>query len=104
MLSIKDYNRKKDSAILLIFSIVCIALATISYPNYTNTVINNSTSNSKNYNSTIIGAITTVTNNLFTNILAKNLEDHLKKAGAILDITSKLPQEMSLMLIYLIKH
>jgi hypothetical protein len=76
----------------LIFSIVCIALATISYPNYTNTVINNSTSNSKNYNSTIIGAITTVTNNLFTNILAKNLEDHLKKAGAILDITSKLPQ------------
>jgi hypothetical protein len=103
-LSIKDYNRKKDSAILLIFSIVCIALATISYPNYTNTVINNSTSNSKNYNSTIIGAITTVTNNLFTNILAKNLEDHLKKAGAILDITSKLPQEMSLMLIYLIKH
>jgi hypothetical protein len=39
MLSIKDYNRKKDSAILLIFSIACIALATISYPNYTNAVI-----------------------------------------------------------------
>ena len=93
MLSIKDYNRKKDSAILLIFSIACIALATISYPNYTNAVINNNnTSNSKNYNSTIIGATTTATNNLFTNILAKNLEDHLKKAGAILDITSKLPQ------------
>jgi co-chaperonin GroES (HSP10) len=93
MLSIKDCNRKKDSAILLIFSIACIALATISYPNYTNAVINNNnTSNSKNYNSTIIGATTTATNNLFTNILAKNLEDHLKKAGAILDITSKLPQ------------
>lgn len=93
LLSIKDYNRKKDSAILLIFSIVCIALATISYPNYTNAVINNNnTSNSKNHNSTIIGATTTATNNLFTNILAKNLEDHLKKAGAILDITSKLPQ------------
>jgi hypothetical protein len=77
----------------LIFSIACIALATISYPNYTNAVINNNnTSNSKNYNSTIIGATTTATNNLFTNILAKNLEDHLKKAGAILDITSKLPQ------------
>lgn len=92
MLSIKDYNRKKDSAILLIFSIACIALATITYP-YTNAVINNNnTSNSKNYNSTIIGATTTATNNLFTNILAKNLEDHLKKAGAILDITSKLPQ------------
>lgn len=93
MLSIKDYNRKKDSAILLIFSIACISLATITYPNYTNAVINNNnTSNSKNYNSTIIGATTTATNNLFTNILAKNLEDHLKKAGAILDITSKLPQ------------
>ena len=94
MLSIKDYNRKKDSAILLIFSIACIALATISYPNYTNAVINNNnTSNSKNYNSTIIGATTNATNNLlFTNILAKNLEDHLIKAGAILDITSKLPQ------------
>ena len=94
MLSIKDYNRKKDSAILLIFSIACIALATISYSNYTNAVINNNNaSNSKNYNSTIIGATTTATNNLlFTNILAKNLEDHLKKAGAILDITSKLPQ------------
>lgn len=93
MLSIKDYNRKKDSAILLIFSIACIALATISYPNYTNAVINNNnTSNSKNYNSTIIAATTTATNNLFTNILAKNLEDHLKKAGAILDITSKLLQ------------
>ena len=94
MLSIKDYNRKKDSAILLIFSIACIALATICYPNYTNAVINNNnnTSDSKNYNSTIIGATTTATNNLYTNILAKNLEDHLKKAGAILDVTSKLPQ------------
>ena len=52
MLSIKDYNRKKDSAFLLIFSIACIALATISYPNYTNAVINNNnTSNNKNYNS-----------------------------------------------------
>jgi co-chaperonin GroES (HSP10) len=93
MLSIKDYNRKKDSAILLIFSIACMALATISYPNYTNAVINNNnTSNNKNDNSTIIGATTTATKNLFVNILAKNLEDHLKKAGAILDITSKLPQ------------
>ena len=33
-----------------------------------------------------------LTNNLFANILAKNLEAHLEKAGAILEITSKLPQ------------
>ncbi|HXW12150.1 MAG TPA: hypothetical protein VD694_05260, partial [Nitrososphaeraceae archaeon] len=29
---------------------------------------------------------------LITNILAKNLENHVQKAGAILEITSKLPQ------------
>jgi hypothetical protein len=29
---------------------------------------------------------------LFTNLLAKNLENHIQKAGAILEITSKLPQ------------
>ena len=31
-------------------------------------------------------------NLLITNILAKNLENHIQKAGAILEITSKLPQ------------
>jgi hypothetical protein len=34
----------------------------------------------------------TQNNILLTNILAKNLENHLQKAGAILEITSKLPQ------------
>ena len=29
---------------------------------------------------------------LFTNLLAKNLENHIQKVGAILEITSKLPQ------------
>ncbi|HET7284550.1 MAG TPA: cache domain-containing protein [Nitrososphaeraceae archaeon] len=31
-------------------------------------------------------------NILFTNILARNLENHIQKAGAILEVTSKLPQ------------
>jgi Cache domain len=31
-------------------------------------------------------------NILFTNILAKNLENHIQKAAAILEVTSKLPQ------------
>ncbi len=31
-------------------------------------------------------------NTLLTKILAKNLEDHIQKAGAILEVTSKLPQ------------
>ena len=31
-------------------------------------------------------------NILFTKIVAKNLENHIQKAGAILEVTSKLPQ------------
>ena|SRR5215213_5362344 len=46
---------------------------------------------STNYNTT--DSNSTQNNiSLVTNILAENLEDHLKKSGAILDITSKLPQ------------
>jgi hypothetical protein len=46
---------------------------------------------STNYNTT--DSNSTQNNiSLITDILAKNLEDHLKKSGAILDITSKLPQ------------
>jgi hypothetical protein len=42
---------------------------------------------------------------LITNILAKNLENHIQKAGAILEITSKLPQVRDIpLLICLIKH
>src|SRR5215216_5627978 len=43
-----------------------------------------------NYNTT--NSKNTQNNLLITNILAKNLEYHLQKAGAILEITSKLPQ------------
>jgi hypothetical protein len=43
-----------------------------------------------NYNTTNLKNIQN--NLLITNILAKNLENHLQKAGAILEITSKLPQ------------
>jgi hypothetical protein len=91
MLSIKSYNRKKDSAILVIFSVACIGVATISHPNHIN-ALNNKNNNTGNSNGTIFAATTIATDSLITNILAKNLEDHLKKAGAILEITSKLPQ------------
>ena len=44
-----------------------------------------------NYNST--GSNSTQNNiSLITNILAKNLENHIQKTGAILEMTSKLPQ------------
>jgi hypothetical protein len=92
MLSIKNYNRKKDSSILVIFSVACIVLATISHPNHINALNNNKNINTGNSNSTRFATTNIPTDNLITNILAKNLEDHLKKAGAILEITSKLPQ------------
>ena len=66
-----------------------VAFVTIPSPDHINAVTNN-TSNSKN-NNTITNA-TTASNNLITNILARNLENHLLKAGAILNVTSKLPQ------------
>ncbi len=86
MLRIKSYT-----AILVIFSVACIGVATISHPNHIN-ALNNKNNNTGNSNSTIFAATTIATDNMITNILAKNLEDHLKKAGAILEITSKLPQ------------
>jgi hypothetical protein len=54
---------------------------TIASPSYINAVTNNASNTN-----------TTTTYSLITNILAKNLENHLQKAGAILEITSKLPQ------------
>ena len=91
MLNIKSH-RKKDSLILvaLICSLAGIAFMTIASHGYINAVTNNR-SNTDNNNSTI--HITATANNiLITKILAKNLENHIQKAGSILGITSKLPQ------------
>jgi hypothetical protein len=87
MLSIKSYNRKRDFRIFLALTSSLAAVLIITSPCYINAATNN-TINSENRNGTISGA----TNNLITNILAKNLENHFQKAGAILEITSKLPQ------------
>ncbi|MFL6328606.1 MAG: hypothetical protein ACJ71F_12090 [Nitrososphaeraceae archaeon] len=82
----------------------CIGVATISHPNHIN-ALNNKNNNTGNSNSTIFAATTIATDSLITNILAKNLEDHLKKAGAILEITSKLPQVRNVSYAhYSIKH
>jgi hypothetical protein len=86
MLRIKSYT-----AILVIFSVACISVAMISYPSHIN-ALNNENNNTGNGTSTSFAATTNATDSLITNILAKNLEEHLKKAGAILEITSKLPQ------------
>ncbi len=86
MVRIKSYTD-----VLFIFSVACIGAATISNTNHIN-ALNNENNNTDNNNSTVFAATTNATDSLTTNILAKNLEDHLKKAGAILEITSKLPQ------------
>ncbi|HET7284624.1 MAG TPA: cache domain-containing protein [Nitrososphaeraceae archaeon] len=90
MLNIKTH-RKKDSLILVSLissSLSIVAFMTIASPGYINAVTSN-TSNTTNNNKI-------VPNNLITNILAKNLENHLQKAGPILEITSKLPQVRNL--------
>jgi hypothetical protein len=69
---------------------MCV-VAAILYPNHVY-ALNNKNNNTGSSNSTIFAASSIATDSLITNILAKNLEDHLKKAGAILEITSKLPQ------------
>jgi len=68
-----------------------MCLGAIFHPNHVY-ALNNKNNNTGSSNSTIFAAATIATDSLITNILAKNLEDHLKKAGAILEITSKLPQ------------
>jgi hypothetical protein len=96
MLNIKSY-RKKDSLILLfliISSLSIVAFLAIFSPDYINAVTSN-TSNITNNNST---------NSLITKILAKNLENHVKKAGAILNVTSKLPEVRSVPYGYLLNQ
>lgn len=68
-----------------------MCVVAILHPNHVY-ALNNKNNNAGSSNSTIFAAATIATDSLITNILAKNLEDHLKKAGAILEITSKLPQ------------
>jgi cache domain-containing protein len=91
MLNIKSH-RKKDSLILLSLissSLSIVVFMTLASPGYINAAVTSKTSNTTNSNKI-------ATNNLITNILAKNLENHLQKAGAILEVTSKLPQVRNL--------
>jgi hypothetical protein len=95
MLSIKGY-RRKDSLVLLALissSLAGVAFTTIASPSYINAVTNN-----------VSNTNTTTTHSLITNILAKNLENHLQKAGAILEITSKLPQIRNISLAHLLNQ
>ena len=96
MLSIK---RKRDVRIFLVLISGLATALIITSACFINAATNN-TSNSENRNGTISGT----TNNLITNILAKNLENHLQKAGAILEITSKLPQVRNIPFVHLLNQ
>ncbi|HET7345657.1 MAG TPA: hypothetical protein VFJ05_07285 [Nitrososphaeraceae archaeon] len=81
----------KDKTFMIIigftFMVIILALQGIAVHHgrvlaATTSDINNNITDSKNIQNNL----------LITNILAKNLENHLQKAGAILEITSKLPQ------------
>jgi hypothetical protein len=91
MMSIKSY-RKKHSLILLVLisSMAGIAFMTTLSSCYVSGVTNKASITADN-NTTITVSATTA-NTLITSILAKSLENHLQKVGAILEITSKLPQ------------
>ena len=69
----------------MISSLPGVAFMTIASASYINAATNNTISTNNN------SAITSATD-LITKILAKNLENHLQKAGVLLEITSKLPQ------------
>jgi hypothetical protein len=95
--------QKKDSIILLalISSLAGVAFTTTLSPCYINGVTDK-TSITTNNNTTTASA--TSASNLITNILAKSLENYLQKAGAIVEITSKLPQIRDVSYVHLLNQ
>ena len=77
--------------LLTIFIILSLNIATVNLEDKFFEPISAQANINTNYNSTDSNSIQ---NNisLITNILAKNLENRIQKAGAILGLTSKLPQ------------
>lgn len=90
----KSENDKKTVDKVKIFAIFVFLLLSISAVNIQNMFvepINAQTANNTNYITT--DSSSTYNNiSLITNILVKNLENRIHKAGAILEITSKLPE------------
>ena len=88
----------KIAAKVTIFSILFILLSYISVVNLDDIFFNSvSAQEGVNTNNNTTDTNSTQNNiSLITNILANNLENHIQKAGAILEITSKLPQVRNL--------
>ncbi|MDW0301082.1 MAG: hypothetical protein QN649_10610, partial [Nitrososphaeraceae archaeon] len=77
--------------LLTIFIVLSLSIGTVNLEDKHFQLFSAQANISTNYNTTDSNNIQ---NNisLITNILAKNLENRIQKAGAILEITSKLPQ------------
>jgi hypothetical protein len=90
----KSENNKKTVdkvKIFAIFIFLSLGISTVNIQNMFVEPIDAQTANITNYITT--GSNSTHNNiSLITNILVKNLENRIHKAGAILEITSKLPE------------
>ena len=96
---IKYVSKGKSSITIIAFSFIVVIVGLQGTATHR---LLAATSDLKN----ITGSSNTEKNNniLLTNILAKNLENHLQKAGAIIEITSKLPQIRNIPYAHLLKQ
>jgi C4-dicarboxylate-specific signal transduction histidine kinase len=94
----KTYTGGSIAAKVTIFSILFILLSYICIENLDDIFFNPASAQvSVNKNNTTTNTGSNQNNiSLITNILANNLENRIQKAGAILEITSKLPQVRNL--------
>ncbi len=88
---------------LTIFIILSLAIGTVNIQHMFFEPISDQADINTNYDST--DSNSTQNNiSLITNILAKNLENRIQKAGAILEITSKLPQVRDVPYVHLLNQ
>ena len=86
-----DKNIADKVKIFAIFIFLSLSISAVNIQNMFVEPINAQTANNTNYITT--DSSSTYNNvSLITNILVKNLENRIHKAGAILEITSKLPE------------
>src|ERR1044071_10521042 len=92
----KSENDKKTVdkvKIFVIFIFLSLGISIVNIQSMFVEPINAQTANSNSTNYITTGSNSTHNNiSLITNILVKNLENRIHKAGAILEITSKLPE------------
>jgi len=102
----RSSDGRKVAAIATIFSIFIILFSYIGIVNLDHVFynpVNAQEGITTNYNITDLNSTQNGVS-LIKNILAKNLENHIQKAGAIFEITSKLPQVRNLSYAHLLNQ